>query len=40
MTFKAKINDDDKHICTNGPDDVRRPMMMTDYMQLSVFVLY
>ena len=26
--------------CTNGPDDVRSPMMMTNYMQLFVFVLY
>ena len=25
---------DTVYICTNGPDDVRRPMMMTDYVQL------
>ena len=29
-----------KFICINGPDDVRRLMMMTDYAQLFVFVLY
>ena len=27
-------------IVPNGSDDVRRPMMMTDYAQLFVFVLY
>ena len=28
------------HIIPNGSDDVKRPMMMTEYTQLFVFVLY
>ena len=35
-----RLNDDDRHICTNGPDDVRRPMTITNYAQLFVFALY
>ena len=35
-----RLNDDDGHICTNGPDDVRCPMMITDYVQLFAFALY
>ena len=34
------INDDEGHIVPNGFDDVKRPMMMTDYVQLFVFLLY
>ena len=30
----------DIRICTNGPDNVRCLMTMTDYVQLFVFVLY
>ena len=36
---KWRLNDEG-HIVPNGFDDVRRPMMMTDYAQLFVFVLY
>ena len=34
------LNDDEGHIVPNGSDDVRRVMMMTDYTQFFVFVLY
>ena len=34
------LKDNKGHIVPNGSDDVRCPMMMTDYTQLFVFVLY
>ena len=32
--------DNEGHIVPNGTDDVRCPIMMTDYAQLFIFVLY
>ena len=40
MPWPQRLNDDEGYIVPNGSDDVKRPMMMTDYAQLFVFVLY
>ena len=36
MPSPLRLDDNDGHICTNGPDDVTCVMMMTDYAQLFV----
>ena len=38
MLWPQMLNDDDGHIRTNGSDDARHPMTITNYAQL--FVLY
>ena len=40
MPWPQRLNDDKGHIVPNGSDDVRRAMMMTNYAQFFVFVLY
>ena len=41
MPWLQKLNDDKGHIVPNGSDDVWHPMMMmSDYAQLFIFVLY
>ena len=40
MPWPQRLNDDERHIVTNGSDDVKHPIMMTDNGQLFVFVLY
>ena len=39
MQWPQRLNDDEGHIVPSGSDDVKHPMMMTDYAQLFVFVL-
>ena len=38
MPWPQRSNDDEGDIVPNASDDVTRPMMMTDYAQLFVFV--
>ena len=40
MPWPQRLNDDKEHIVPNGSDDIRRVMIMIDYAQLFVFVLY
>ena len=40
MPWPQRLNDDEGHTIPNGSDDVKRLMMMNDYAQLFVFVLY
>ena len=42
MPWPQRLNDNKGHniIVPNGSDDVRRPMMMTDYTQLLILFLY
>ena len=40
IPWPQRLNDDEGHIVPNGSDDVKRPITMTDYLQLFVFVLY
>ena len=37
MPWPQRLNDDEGHIVPNGSDDVKHPMMMTDYAQFFVF---
>ena len=39
MPWPQRLNDDEGHIVPNGSDDVKYPMMMTDYMQFFVFII-
>ena len=39
MLWPQKLNDDKGHIVPNASDDVRHPMMMTDYTQLFCFCI-
>ena len=40
MPWPQRLNDDKGHIVCNGSNDVQCLMMMTDYVQLFVFVLW
>ena len=40
MPWPKRLNDDEGHIVPNGSDDVKRAMMMINYAQFFVFVLY
>ena len=40
MPWPLKLNDDEGHIVPHGFDNVRRVMIMTEYMQVFVFALY
>ena len=39
MPWSQRLNDDEGHIVPNGSDDIKRPMTMTDYAQLFVFIV-
>ena len=40
MPWPQRLHDDEGHIVPNESDDVRYPIMMSDYAKLFVLVLY